>query len=101
MMDVKSKADSFGTFLESLQRSESAQQAPVPASSAPRILATLADSDPRPMSDLLPLCGLPFTEFADVVKTMQQAELVAVPGAPGQEQIEITPQGRQVARLAV
>jgi hypothetical protein len=43
---------------------------------------------------------MPFTDFAAALQTMQETGLVTVSGAPGQELVEITPQGRQVARLA-
>lgn len=96
-MKAKSSIDSFGTFLETMQRLEPSggavrRQAPVD------LLSHLADSGPEPVTNLMASCGLGVVEFATTLKTLQDAGLVAVAAvAGGQEIVQLTPIGVQLA----
>ena len=100
-MDGKSYTDSFGTFLESVQRnSQQPQQSPPATAGAPlKLLGTLAEHGAQPLQELMAQSGLSFTEFADSMKTMQDTGLLEISGTPGQEQVDITPRGRQLTHL--
>src|SRR5690349_7649596 len=114
-MSARPNADSFGTFLETIQkldpttRSRSAEpatpespggaeQAPGAAPSQPmELLALLAQESPLAVTELLSRSGLAFDTFADALKAMRDANLIAVSGPPEAQRAELTSSGKQVA----
>ncbi|HEY7059919.1 MAG TPA: helix-turn-helix domain-containing protein [Chloroflexota bacterium] len=95
-MSVKPNADSFGTFLDTLQRSS---PPPTPSGASLRVLRTLAGVGPRTVPDLAAASGIGFTDLAATLTTLQEAGLVTMQGQPGHEQVEITAHGSEIAAL--
>jgi hypothetical protein len=93
-----SNVDSFATFLESINRQQSAQKAP---SGPPlKLLTILATSGPQLVPDLLTASGMAFTDFTGALNTMKEAGLITLAGPPEQEKVALTASGEQVAHLA-
>lgn len=89
--------DSFGTYLETIQRLE----APEGAAAEPmRLLQLLAEEGPVTPDHLRATLGMGFSEFAEALDILSVAELVAVVGVPGQEKVKLTPAGARIAALA-
>ena len=97
-MASKSKVDSFGTFLETMQRRESSRQAS--GGSPIALLTILAESGPQPVPELLARSEMGFTDFSQALNTMREAGLLTLVGQPGQEVVELTETGQQVVKPA-
>lgn len=95
-MNSKPNSDSFGTFLDALQRSS---PPPTPSGASLRVLRTLAGAGPRTVPELAAASGIGFTDLAATLTTLQEAGLVTMQGQPGREQVEITPHGSEIAAL--
>lgn len=92
------KGTSFAPFLDELQRLRAARQG---VKTDPlKLLVLLKESGAVPMADLMAKSGMPFAEFADTIKTMEQAGLVSLTGLPGQEVVQLTQNGAQLSHLA-
>ena len=90
--------DNFGTFLETLKRRETSRQESKGASFD--LLTILADSGPAPVPDLMKESGMGIIDFAEALKAICEAGLITLAGPPGNEMVELTPNGEQVACLA-
>ncbi len=87
----------FTTFVEGLQRNlATAQEAP---RRDPTRLLSILRSGPKSVPELMKATGMGTMDFLEVLKTLQDVGLVVLQGAAGQEQAELTPNGRQVAEL--
>jgi len=104
----RTKADSFNAYLEEKQRAKSsAPRAPggSPATTGKTplsLLFALAQVPGQRMSltDLMPVAGLAFADFAAAVKTLSESGYITVTGPPSSEIATLTKQGEDVARLA-
>jgi hypothetical protein len=94
---MSSRIGSFAPYLDALN---SSQTPPVsPHSQALALLIELAKTDEQPLNVLQAASGLTFSEFADAVKWLQEAEFISVSGAPGQEVVSLTASGRTLGAL--
>jgi len=102
----RSKADSFTAYLEEKQRLRSsapAANAPASQGSTPLSLLFKLAEAPKPemkLSDLQTASGMPFTTFAETLKSLGDLGYVTVTGAPGSEVVVLTALGQDVSRLA-
>jgi predicted transcriptional regulator len=94
-MATKSKTNGFVTFLETL-RSTSARREPVGASL--KLWSSLASSEPRAVTDLMHESDMDFVTFAESLQALREAGLVELVGEPGNETVQLTPYGEEVAR---
>lgn len=115
MAKPKSKGDTFGTFLRTIQEIENHEDAarqntnPTPQSAQPapgslersrKVLLYLAEHDgPQPVTDLLPVSGLTFSDFYSAITTLREVGLIAMSGDPGHEHAELTTAGKYVALM--
>lgn len=101
----KGKADSFGTFLEQVKRYNNIGQQRTPA---PRqaeddqkpgnvLLRIVSGAGPLTVSELMRESSLGFSEFADALKSIQQADLVSLESRDGDELVKLTEKGERVA----
>lgn len=98
MTKTKSKSNSFGTFLETVHRGTAKRGESV---GNPLELTTiLAGSGPMTVPELLRSSEMGFIDFAKSLDTLREAKLVALVGEPGQETVELTSNGEQVAHLS-
>jgi len=112
----KSKGDTFGTFLRTIQEIEShedaarqnaipepqsaAQPAPASLDRSRKVLLYLAEHDgPQPVTDLLPVSGLTFSDFYSAITTLREVGLIAMSGDAGHEHAELTTAGKYVALM--
>jgi hypothetical protein len=96
----KFNADSFGTFLETMQRGRKGrQQTGTPI----RILQALAAAPAKRLStaELLKQSSAPITEFANALTALQEPGFIKVETSAGEETAQITPAGERVAELGV
>jgi predicted transcriptional regulator len=93
-MAQKSGADLFGTFLETVQKRSTAQQK---RPGGTWLLSRLNESGAQPIPDLLASSNMSFSDFTTMLTTMQDAGLVTLEGEPGEEQVTLTPTGKQAA----
>jgi predicted transcriptional regulator len=105
-MEARPTPDSFGTFLKTLQSHgvserearQDPQLYPDMLGDSLKILANLADTGSRPVTELLERSGVGFSRFSEVLKLLESQSLVNIVGEPGQESVKITPEGEQIAR---
>jgi hypothetical protein len=95
--DSSSRADSFGTFLKSLQEAEGESAGRDRA--VIELLRELTRSGPQPLHEVQEATGLGFLAFADAVKACVRADLVSISGPEGQETIELTQIGSRLASV--
>ncbi len=121
-------ADNFGTFLSTLNDrsvtidsgvpSASSQATPedeasatgttVPDRAAPNVsldlvtkaASMLGGANAKSVTDFQAEVGLGFTEFGQLISTLDRLGLVAITGEPGSEAIGLTPQGRIFAQMS-
>lgn len=99
-MEKKSSTDTFGTFLENVQQQNKMVGEQARRNVPQELLRGLLDSGPKPVVKLMPESGLPFTEFARIIKEMEEADFIQIQGSSGEETVELTPIGEKVARFA-
>jgi hypothetical protein len=98
MKQQKGTGDSFGTFLEGLKRREESRATP---GGAPlKILTILLEQGPQPVPDLMTKSTAEFGEFAAALKSVREAGLVSMTGPAGREEVKLTSDGEQIARMA-
>jgi predicted transcriptional regulator len=97
---MQSKADSFSAYLEAKQRMKSS--APASGGTSLALLSTLANADQQQMAvkDLMVVSGMPFSDFADALKTLKESGYVALSGAGDTEVAKLTTLGQDVTRLS-
>jgi hypothetical protein len=97
-MEKKSSGDSdfFGSFLESVQRSEKEES--VGADLPLRLLIILAEEGPVELPKLISLSSLTLEEFIERLARLREAGLVEMEGSAGNETIQLTEGGLQVTR---
>ena len=83
----KRSANSFGTFLEAMQRP--AQPNPI-RGGASGITTILSTYGPQLLSDLQVKSGMSFTDFAPVIAEMRESGQITVTGDPGREAVALT-----------
>jgi hypothetical protein len=96
-MATNSAANSFGTFLETLQSSEASKDAA--SGEELTLLTLLLNSDSQAVPDLLKESGMAFGDFAEALNATHGAGFTALVGPPGQERVKLTELGEQIARL--
>jgi hypothetical protein len=92
-------ADSFGTFLESMQRQASTGNETNAEPLA--ILRVLKDKRVLKAPDLLAESRVNVFSFAESLRVMREAGLVSMGGPTGEETVQITPAGESVVSLAL
>ncbi len=101
-MEARTKHDSFGTFLKTIEShgigeaNDQQEHEAFPVDSL-RILVSLAKSGSEPVTQLLADSEVEFVKFADALKEMRGASLIDLTGEPGNETVQITPTGEQLA----
>lgn len=101
-MEARTGHDSFGTFLKTLyshgvEKTMDQQNHEAFPIDSLKILVTLAKSRSEPLCQLMAESELEFTKFADALKGMREASLIDFAGKPGNETVEITPTGEELA----
>lgn len=93
--------DSFGTFLESMQRGKAKAQPK--GNAASKILSLLLSAPTKRLSsaELLRQSNAGVTEFAGTLSELQASGYVSLAMVAGEEVVELMPAGEQAARLAV
>ena len=95
---MKPSADSFGTFLQTMQRLEDSPRQGASIRGAPvNLLGYLANSGVEPVMTFMKASGLGVVEFASALSTLQDAGLVIVKGAADAQTVELTPMGAKLA----
>lgn len=102
-MGPKKKVSTFGTFLDNIQQSE---EAPAPASQGEaagpvdpaRMLQSLHDAGPRPISQLVTECG-GYKQFSPLLDSLLEARLVELARGETEELVAITPTGEKFLAL--
>lgn len=94
-----SSADSFGTFLESVNRSGTPQE-PSGSEVAFRLLAILLKTGPCPMPELMTRSGAALDEFLRAINFIRETGLIVLSGGPGQKGVSLTQEGEELARAA-
>lgn len=98
-MKPQSSSDSFGAFLERMQRTRVVQG---PAKTEPlTILHVLASKGALTMPQLLAESRVSLLEFSETLTIMRDAELVRWEGPAGDETVQLTPTGSRVAAIAL
>jgi predicted transcriptional regulator len=82
--------------LETLQQRKAVKRSAAPP---PLDLLTLLASGPRKVSELQKESGLEFSEFAEALTNLRNADLVVVSGPAGDELAALTPTGEGVAAM--
>jgi len=82
-----SSADSFGTFLDAVQRSPQKQ---APGGAASVVSTILATYGPQLLSELQVKSGMSFGDFAPLIASMRDSGAVTVTGDPGREVVALT-----------
>ena len=95
-METKPKTNSFGTFLETIHYGSTDRRGPVKDSLT--LWSAIVAARPVPVSELMRDSGMDFTTFAEALEALREAELIVLAGQPGQEMVELTSRGEQVAR---
>jgi len=99
MKKAMSSSDSFGFFLESMQRRSAGEGA---AKAEPlTILRVLTSKGALTMPELLAESHVRVFELTESLKMMSEAGLVSLEGSGGEETVELTPTGAKVAVLAL
>jgi hypothetical protein len=93
-------SNSFGTFLESLEKYQQQAAPPPPLKSTPnilpiqiKILSLLSDRQTRRVSDLMREHKIALKDGADAIDALREARLVSIAGGPGDEEVTITDLG--------
>jgi predicted transcriptional regulator len=94
-METKPKTNSFGTFLETIHYGSTSRRGPVKDSL--KLWSAIVASRPVTVSDLMRDSEMDFTTFAEALEALREAELIVLTGRPGQETVELTSYGEQVA----
>jgi hypothetical protein len=107
-----SKYSAFGTFLDTLQSEPPSAPAEAPAAAAPaapppstagvsrRVLQFLAESGDQPPARVVESLKLSVLEFADVLRALDDAQLVRVSNSTAGESVGLTDLGRKILTLA-
>ncbi len=95
-MTTKSVANSFGTFLETVQRGDKVEDTHYDHL---KLLVLVNGTDSYPTADLFKESGLGLTAFAEAMRTLREAGFINVVDQPGPEVVKLTPIGEQIARL--
>jgi predicted transcriptional regulator len=90
--------DAFATFLEQVKQAE--PEASRPGGDAMSLLGVLAEQGGQSVPDLMQATSLGFERFAEALNAMLNAGLVQLTTKAGQEVVELTPSGAEIARLA-
>ncbi len=100
-MAQKTKAGSFSAFLEARQRRERSRQVPSKVS-AISLLGILAETEANelPVAELMSKSGMGFVEYAEALKSLEAAGLIAMSGAAGAEEVRLTSKGEEVVTLS-
>ncbi len=96
-MTTKSAANSFGTFLETLQEGGGDERAA--SGDQLKLLTILLNSDARTVPELLKESGMGFEDFSEAFATTHRAGFITLVGMPGSEVVELTELGEEIARL--
>jgi len=64
-----------------------------------RAIGALRTTEKTPVTTFQATLGLGFTEFGELMLTLDGLGLIAIQGAPGSEDIVLTPQGRLLAQM--
>jgi hypothetical protein len=91
-----SRADSFGTFLKTIQEGEGGEGKD---RGVIALLRELTGSGPRPLKEVQESTGLEFLAFADAVNACTRSGLIEISGAAGKETIELTAMGVRLSGL--
>jgi predicted transcriptional regulator len=95
-MPARPSAASFSAFLEDSRRQA---QSSTPSTNNPfKLLKAIDAAEGGTISvvTLMAVAGLQFNEFAENMKSLQEAGLVAVAGEPGAESVSLTGKGSAV-----
>ncbi len=92
----RTEPDSFGTYLQSVQREQSPEDAQLSL-----LLNVLAKSGPQPMSKLKAITGMSMSQFLDVLRKVTELNLVTITKgseAKGEEdKVALTVSGTKMA----
>jgi hypothetical protein len=94
-MAEQKAVDSFGTFLKSVKK----KAANASDNSSLKVLHAL-ETGPLPLPELYKKAGLNLELFAGTLQTVRKLDLVKVEDQAGTEIAELTPEGREFAKLA-
>ncbi len=91
----------FGAYLEQREKLGWSKHA-APKVSAVGLLGILAQGPNRtlPVSDLMAKSGMGFSEYAEALKSLETAGLIALTGAAVEQMVELTSKGEEVALLS-
>jgi predicted transcriptional regulator len=95
------KAGSFSAYLEARQKRERSQRAPSKVS-AISLLGILAETEQKELqvSELMSKSGMGFAEYAEALKGLRTAGFLDMAGEPGNEVVQLTPKGEEIALLS-
>lgn len=93
-------SDSFSTFLQTYRTLEKKEGGARPEPLA--LLSTLSSLGVKrtSVSSLLEASGMSFTDFVSALERLRAAHLVEMVGAPGQEEVELSSAGEQLAQVS-
>jgi len=97
-MENKPKSDDFGTFLESVQRSEKRE---TPSNIPMRIMTALSRFGTMDLLKLMAVVDIPPTELLEGFKSLQAAGLVRIDESVKRGVIELTVEGVQMAQTII
>jgi len=97
-MENKPKSDDFGTFLESVQRSEKRE---TPSNIPMRIMTALSRFGTMDLLKLMAVVDIPPTELLEGFISLQAAGLVRIDESVKRGVIELTVEGVQMAQTII
>jgi hypothetical protein len=93
---MKASANSFGTFLETVQKRRASSLGSGRA--ATRLIQMVADGDDT-VPALMARSGMDVQAFMTAFSDLTEMGLIELGGPPGQERATLTPAGKEVAAL--
>ena len=98
--EFSNKGDSFSTFLETLERlNPSKGEGTQKKRTSLHLIKKLASSGREPLQNLMIHSGMGLIEFADNLKQIQEAGLVALSGTGADQVVELTSTGTMLANM--
>ena len=97
MASQKFNPDSFGTFLEGMNKYESNSMASKGSDGQEILLARLSTVSQMTVPELIKDSGLRVSEFKDSLNSLEELGLVKLDGEKGRNVVQLTDNGRKVA----
>lgn len=98
---IKKKANSFGTFLETVQRQKTGAAAPTEGPAPEGRLLQALSVGPMPVTTLLKATGYPLSELLGMLDRLQNYGLVTAATGPADERLfSLSAEGRKAAELS-